>query len=194
MCQVCSRCWRYRSEQNLWGPYSHEACIPVLTSSWNEIKQNDEVGIGESGCWMKFSGKSYLRRDIQARTERQKSSQWFRELESDLGYFLVHCWSRLCSPSSHKGTSSTNSSPLDSQLEPDLWKHQPGLLFMEAWSWLWFPWPGIALCPTAPQIRMTTGSVFSKGEDAHRESLPPPTYMMVDFQNISSFKAEKHLH
>lgn len=84
----------------------------TLTSSWNEIKQNVEVGIGESGCWIKWLGKSSLRSDIQAGTEWQKSGLSFKELESDLGYFLVRGWSQRCSPSSCKGTSSANSAYL----------------------------------------------------------------------------------
>lgn len=122
-CRVYFRCWRYSSEQNLWGSYTHEAHIPDSDSSLNEIKQDDEIHRAE--CLLDVVLKEVLSEEWHfSQTLMTKSSQPCKEPESALGYFLAHSGHWHCSPLSHKGTQ-CKLSLLDSQLEPEHWKHQP---------------------------------------------------------------------
>lgn len=103
----------------------------TLTSSWNEIKQNGEVGIGESsGCWIKWSGKS---------SEEWHSGQdWMAEKQPVIqragvtSWLFSHSWlvPVLLSLIPQRHYKWELSLP-DSQLRPDLWKHQPGLSLMK---------------------------------------------------------------
>lgn len=116
--------------------------LPAVTSSLNEVKQDDELDVGQSDCSIGWSEKSSLRSGIQAKGWMAKTAS-----HAKAG---VRCWTYSCPqlarallPSSHKGIRHEQNL-VNSQLGPECQKHPPGLGPHEPFS---LPKPGAGSGP-----------------------------------------------
>lgn len=146
----------------------------LVTGSRKEIKQEDEVDIGESDCQTGWSGRPLLRSSIQKAGKKQPAMQrpavrsWafscpqralallsLTPQRHQDGLSHLNC---LLGPECQKNNQAYSSQAFLCQSLPlalvhTLWNHRHP-----------------AHCSTAPQIHRHTQPVLSKGEDLHRET------------------------